>query len=68
MGRTQEISNVKPERARMPDAGRVVLTLGVLPGIYHLALCQQEDVIEQGNNVTAGLVDGEDHCTMVISS
>ena len=63
---TQEVCNVEACRARLPDSREVFCALVSIARIDQLSLSEHEQLVKQGDNIAAGLVNGEDYGTIVV--
>ena len=50
----------------MPNCSEVIRALVCIARVYQFTLCEHEQLIEEGDNVAAGLVDGEHYGAIVI--
>lgn len=64
---TEIIGDVEAWRARLTNAVEVALTFGHLARIDHLSLGEKDKLVEEGDDIAARLVDGEDDGTIVVS-
>ena len=64
--RTQEICKVEARWTRVPDLRQVLMTTSSFTGIDEFALSEEKDLVEQGYNVAARLMNCEDHRSIVI--
>jgi hypothetical protein len=51
----------------MTDVVEVVLTFGKGAGVDQFTFCEEDQLVEEGGYVGAGLVDCEDHCAVKVS-
>ena len=59
------VGNIEPRRTRVADVVEVVLAFVEGSAVDCAALCEQDELIEQCDDVGAGLMDGEDDSAVV---
>jgi hypothetical protein len=64
---TEIISNVKAWWTWLADTGEVFLALGKFSRVHHFPMSEKDEVIKQGNNVTARLVNGENNGPIIVA-
>ena len=52
----------------MSDLLEVVVAFACFSGIDELPMSEEHELVDQGHNVAAGLVDGKDHRAIIVPS
>jgi len=58
---------VESRGTRVADLVEVVLTFGEGTGVDHFTFCEEDELVEEGGYVGAGLVNCEDYCAIEVS-
>jgi hypothetical protein len=56
---TEKVGDVEARRARVADAVEISMALAELARVHDMALCENEELVEERDNVAPGLMDGE---------
>ena len=65
--RTSEVGNVEPRWTRVVDTLEIVITFRSVTRVDQFAVGQEDQLVEEGDDVAARLMDGEDDCAVVVS-